>query len=72
MMLVVYGNYQYIRRRVVVYLDVFGDALSGSLFDFENLTQSEAKEHKWPQKCDGGPYNGADSVNWTFIYIYIK
>jgi len=26
----------------------------------------------WPQKCDGGPYNGADSVHWSFIYIYIK
>jgi len=22
--------------------------------------------------CDGGPYNGADSVHWSFIYIYIK
>ena len=20
--------------------------------------------------CDGGPYNGADSVHWSFIYIY--
>ena len=28
--------------------------------------------NKWPQKCDGGPYNGADSVHWSFIYIYIK
>ena len=28
--------------------------------------------NKWPQKCDGGPYNGADSVHWPFIYIYIK
>ena len=28
--------------------------------------------NKWPQKCDGGPYNGADSVPWPFIYIYIK
>jgi len=24
----------------------------------------------WLQKCDGGPYNGADSVHWPFIYIY--
>jgi len=28
--------------------------------------------NKWPQKCGGGPYNGADSVHWSFIYIYIK
>ena len=28
--------------------------------------------NKWPQKWDGGPYNGADSVHWPFIYIYIK
>ena len=28
--------------------------------------------NKGPQKCDGGPYNGADSVHWSFIYIYIK
>ena len=28
--------------------------------------------NKWPQKCDGVPYNGADSFHWPFIYIYIK
>ena len=55
----------------------FGDTLSGSWFDFENLTQNLWLWHmrtsnKWPQKCDGGPYNGADSVHCFFVYIYIK
>ena len=22
----------------------------------------------WPQKCDGGPYNGADSVSLVVVY----
>ena len=35
-------------------------------------TWGKKTANKWPQKCDGGPYNGADSVHWPFIYIYIK
>ena len=36
-----------------------------------NLRQ-ENRHNKWPQTCEGGPYNGADSVHWSFIYIYMK
>ena len=25
----------------------------------------------WTQKVDEGPYNGADSVHWPLLYIYI-
>jgi len=27
--------------------------------------------NKLKQQCDGGPYNGADSVHWPLLYIYI-
>jgi len=37
----------------------------------KNLKQATCQQTVWPQKCDGGPYNGADSVHWPFIYIYI-
>ena len=49
-----------------------GDTLSKSRFDFENRTQSEARElpTSGHDKCDGGPYNGADSVHCPLIYIY--
>jgi len=36
------------------------------------LWRGKGTANKWPQKCDGGSYNGADSVHWSFIYIYIK
>ena len=69
-------NYQYVRRRVVVYLHVLVIHCRMAAFNFKNLTQSDMvgmrTANKWPQKCDGGPYNGADSVHWPFIYIYIK
>ena len=37
-------NQQYLRRRVIAIPKRFGDTLSSSRFDFENLTQSEARE----------------------------
>jgi len=67
-----YRNYQYISKSVVIY-NRLSHTFLDSRFDFENLTQSEAREltaNKWQQKCDGGPYNGADSVHCPLLYMY--
>ena len=48
-----------------------GSTLSGSRLDFENLTQSEAREPPTSGcKTVMGPYNGAGGVQCPFIYIY--
>ena len=52
-----------LRRYILGYTQRFSSAESDG---------DKRKANKWPQKCDGGPYNGADSVHWPFIYIYMK
>jgi len=51
----------------------YGELISQNKFPISGIyvtSGGKRTANEWPQKCDGGLYNGADGVHCPFIYIY--
>ena len=67
------AKHQYLRKRVMHAFALWPYIVrQPARFRKSDPIWGKRTANKWPQKCDGGPYNGADSVHWSFIYIYLK
>ena len=64
-------KHQYLRKRVMHAFALWPYIVrSPARFRKSDPTWGKRTANKWLQTCDGGPYNGADSVHCPFIYIY--
>jgi len=64
-------KHQYLRKRVMHAFALWPYIVrSPAQFRKSDPTWGKRTANKWLQTCDGGPYNGADSVHCPFIYIY--
>jgi len=68
------AKHQYLRKRVmhafVLWPTLTGNRRFRKSDSIRVRGKRTANTNKWTQKCDGGPYNGADGVHCPFIYAY--
>jgi len=65
------AKHQYLRKRVMHALALWPYIVRRpAWFRKSDLIWGNRPANKWLQKCDGGPYNGADSVHCPLLYIY--